>query len=324
MRFSGQPFDSASSINGSSFAWSRTTPDTTSRKNAASAGRYLSPSTSPPSQWLSNSAKMSLMPAPPMSIWYSACTAASRAAPRRLAFLSGVFFWESLVIFEAPHKSVRIATLDPQHRERRARGVAAFVELAFARASPRLLFGIDGDDAIAQGNGAIDGNLHQRAGGFHRHDLEMNGVAANHATQRNDRIEVLAAILGGIQRHRDRRWNLQRAGHRDDFMGSLGFPDLGQCALQQRVLDIVIKPRLDDQNPRAGDIGLVFQRCAAGVCHFDLVIAGLDPAIHLIREALLLRGWIPGSSPRMTHLWLAPTSSRSAARRSAPSGRLRD
>src|SRR3954466_7113579 len=121
---------------------------------------------------------MSLIPAPPMSIWYNACTAASRAAPRRLAFLSGVFLWGSLVIFEAPHEIVHpdagIATLDAQHRKRGSRGVAALVELAFSRAGPGLLFGIDGDDTVAQRKGAIDGNLHERAGGFHRHDLEMN------------------------------------------------------------------------------------------------------------------------------------------------------
>src|ERR1700694_1405592 len=43
IRFSGQPFDSASSISGSSLAWSRTTPDTTSRQNAASGGRFFFP-----------------------------------------------------------------------------------------------------------------------------------------------------------------------------------------------------------------------------------------------------------------------------------------
>src|SRR4051812_18701343 len=231
IRFSGQPFDNASSIRGSSFAWSRTTPETTSRKNAASAGRYLSPSTSPPSQWLSNSAKMSLMPAPAMSIWYSACTAASRAAPRRLAFLSGVFLCGSLVIVDAPQQIVqpaaRIAALDPQHRKRRARGVAALVELAFARAGPGLRFGIDGDDAIAERKGAIDRNLHQRARGFHRHDLEMNGVAPNDAAECDHRVEVVAAILSGIQRHHDRRRNLKRTGYGDDFMRGLGFLDLG-------------------------------------------------------------------------------------------------
>ena len=60
MRLSGQPCCSAASIIGSSLRCSRTTPPTTSRKNAASAGRYWSPSTSRPIQWLSNSARISL------------------------------------------------------------------------------------------------------------------------------------------------------------------------------------------------------------------------------------------------------------------------
>src|SRR5476651_1529529 len=150
IRFSGQPFDSASSINGSSLAWSRTTPATTSLKNAASAGRYLSPSTSPPSQWLSNSAKMSLMPAPAISIWYSACTAASRAAPRRLAFLSGVFLLSAIAL------ALRQTAFYAQHRERRARGIAAFVQFARAGPRPGLFVGVDGDDAIAERNAPGD------------------------------------------------------------------------------------------------------------------------------------------------------------------------
>ena len=62
MRLSGQVLASASSISGSSLRCSRTTPPTTSRKNAASAGRYCSPSTSRPIQWLSNSARISFKP----------------------------------------------------------------------------------------------------------------------------------------------------------------------------------------------------------------------------------------------------------------------
>src|SRR3954453_5267391 len=100
---------------------------------------------------------MSLSPAPAISIWYSACTAASRAAPRRLAFLSGVFLWRSLVIFETPHKiaepDARVAALDAQHRKRGACGVAPLVEFVFPRPRPGLLLGIDGDDAIAQRKG---------------------------------------------------------------------------------------------------------------------------------------------------------------------------
>jgi hypothetical protein len=38
-------------------------------------------------------------------------------------------------------------------------------------------------------------------------------------------------------------------------------------ALQQRVLNIVVKARLDDQRPRATNVGLVFQRGASRVGH---------------------------------------------------------
>ena len=40
--------------------------------------------------------------------------------------------------------------LDPQHGERRARGVAALVEFGGARPRPGLRLGIDGDDAVAE------------------------------------------------------------------------------------------------------------------------------------------------------------------------------
>jgi hypothetical protein len=42
--------------------------------------------------------------------------------------------------------------LDPQHRQRRARGVAALVEFAGARPRPGLRVGVDGDDAVAERN----------------------------------------------------------------------------------------------------------------------------------------------------------------------------
>src|SRR3954452_12431011 len=186
MRFNGQPFDSASSIRGSSFAWSRTTPETTSRKNAASAGRYLSPSTSPPSQWLSNSARTSLMPAPAMSIWYSACTAASRAAPRRLALRSVVRTGPltGLLLLSAMSAS-RQTAFDAQHGERGPRGIAALVHLGDAGSRPHPILVVDGQDAVAEGQAARHRKIHQRPRGFLRHDLEMDGVAADHTAERN-------------------------------------------------------------------------------------------------------------------------------------------
>ena len=108
----------------------------------------------------------------------------------------------------------------------------------------------------------------------------MDGVAADHAAERNRRIIGLAVVLGGIERDRDRGRNFQRAGHRDDVVADAGGLQLGDRAFQQRILDIVIEPRLDDQRARAGDVGLVLQRCAPRVCHHASssvsVIAGLD------------------------------------------------
>ena len=109
----------------------------------------------------------------------------------------------------------------------------------------------------------------------------MDGVAADHAAERDHGVIGFPAALGRIQRNRNRRGNFQRAGHGDHFMRHARGLKLRHRALQQRVLDIVIEPRLDDQRARAADIALVLQCCAPRVGHLTLVIAGLDPAIHL-------------------------------------------
>ena len=79
----------------------------------------------------------------------------------------------------------------------------------------------------------------------------MDGVAAHHAAERNRRIIGFAAALGGIERDRDGGRNFQRAGHRDHVMADAGRLQFRDRAFQQRILDIVIEPRLDDQRPRA-------------------------------------------------------------------------
>ena len=53
----------------------------------------------------------------------------------------------------------------------------------------------------------------------------------------------------------------------------------------------------------------------------ELVIAGLDPAIHPLRKTLCEDGWMRGSSPRMT-LQKCACPGRSAARSSSRSGAL--
>ena len=98
----------------------------------------------------------------------------------------------------------------------------------------------------------------------------MDGVAADHAAERDRRVIRLAVLLGGIERDRDRRRNLQRPGHREDVVRHAGPLQFRDRAFQQRILDVVIEARLDDQRARARNVGLVLQRCAPRVCHLLL------------------------------------------------------
>ena len=104
----------------------------------------------------------------------------------------------------------------------------------------------------------------------------MDGVAPDHAAQRNRGVIGLAVLLGGVERDRDRGRNFQRAGHRDDVVADAGGLQLGDRAFQQRILDVVIEARLDDQRARAGNVGLVLQRCAPRVCHYSFIHATID------------------------------------------------
>ena len=84
-----------------------------------------------------------------------------------------------------------------------------------------------------------------------RDDLEMNGVAPDHAAERDRGVVGLAAALGGVERDRNRGRNFQRAGHGDDVVLDAGGLQLGDRAFQQRVLDVVVEACLDDQRARA-------------------------------------------------------------------------
>ena len=95
----------------------------------------------------------------------------------------------------------------------------------------------------------------------------MNGIATHDAAERDCRIIRLAVLFGSIESDRDRRRNLQRARHRNDVVRNASGFQLGDRALHQRILDVVIESRLDDQRARARNVGLVFQRGAPCVCH---------------------------------------------------------
>ena len=104
----------------------------------------------------------------------------------------------------------------------------------------------------------------------------MDGLAADDAAERNHRVERSPCPLRRLDGDGGRRRNLQRARHGDDLVRDAGLLQFLDGRGQQRVLDIVIEARFDDQGVRARDIGLVLQRCAAWFDHLvrHLWIAG--------------------------------------------------
>ncbi len=94
--------------------------------------------------------------------------------------------------------------------KRGARGIAAFILLLGAGARPGLRFAVDGDDAVADRDLARHRKLHQSARGLVRDDLEMNGVAADDAAERDGAV-IGAAARRGIERDRMCRRDFQRS-----------------------------------------------------------------------------------------------------------------
>ena len=96
----------------------------------------------------------------------------------------------------------------------------------------------------------------QRARRLHRHDVEMEGLALDHAAERDHAVIGLLLLLGGIDRDGDGRHDFQRARHRDDVPGGLGLVEHLGGAGQQRVGDVVVEPRLDHEDARARGLRL--------------------------------------------------------------------
>jgi hypothetical protein len=95
----------------------------------------------------------------------------------------------------------------------------------------------------------------------------MDGVAPDDAAERDRGVVGFSRGLGGIERDCDRGRNFQCAGYRDHFKGHAGRLKFRDRAFQQRILDVVIETRFDDQRARAGDVGLVFELRASCVGH---------------------------------------------------------
>ena len=74
--------------------------------------------------------------------------------------------------------------------------------------------------------------------------------------ERNDPVVGTLLAFRRFECHRDRGGNLQRARHADAVEGDAFRLEHAASAREQRIGDIVVEPRLDDENARSGDIAL--------------------------------------------------------------------
>ena len=79
----------------------------------------------------------------------------------------------------------------------------------------------------------------------------MDGLAADDAAERDHAVVRRRLAVRGIDRHGDGGGNFQRARHGDAVELGAGFLQRVHGAGQQRVGDVVVKARLDDQDARA-------------------------------------------------------------------------
>ena len=90
--------------------------------------------------------------------------------------------------------------------------MAALVELPWVCADERLLFILDGQDAVADCE-ALEREFHQRASALLGDDFEVISFAPDHHTQRDKSAEAAA-----LRRQRYGGRQFQRTGHGDRLM----------------------------------------------------------------------------------------------------------
>ena len=98
-------------------------------------------------------------------------------------------------------------------------------------------------------------------------DIEMVGLAADDAAERDEAVIICAVFLGRIEGERDRRRNFQRARHGHHVIARAGLVERRFGAVQQGVGEAVIEARLDDQQVWVfgiGHLGLGTRLAGAG------------------------------------------------------------
>ena len=267
MRLSGQPFASAASISGSSLRCSRPRRRPRRGNSAASAGRYcvaLDLAADPVALEL----RQDLVQRRRREIHLverlhggkprRAAAVGAASLVRWCRFGHGVYFLARWRLSAISASAARAAS-------------PPLSCSVMPRARPGLRLGVDGEDAVAERQPALDREVDQRARRLHRHDVEMEGLALDHAAERDRAVIGLLLLLGRVDRDGDGRHDLERARHGDDVPGGLGLVERLGGAGQQRVGDVVVEPRLDHEDARARGLRLLcWSVCCFGAAMIPL------------------------------------------------------
>ena len=145
-----------------------------------------------------------------------------------------------------PSRALEIGKAD-----RRPRRVAALVAAFRIGALLGLLDRLGRENAVAEREPALNRHVHQRPRRLAGDDLEMKGLAANDAAERDGAVIRPTRRLGRVESDRHPGRNLQRAGHADEIVGRAGGLERAGRAGEKVGADRLVVARLDDEEAAA-------------------------------------------------------------------------
>ena len=98
------------------------------------------------------------------------------------------------------------------------------------RPRPGLLVVLDRQDAVAEGERLVDGEVHDRPRRLADDHVVVAGLPADHAAEHDEAVIADEPALHRVERHGERRRQLQGAGHGDSFVGGTGALEHGERA----------------------------------------------------------------------------------------------
>ena len=136
----------------------------------------------------------------------------------------------------------------------RTRCIPAFTRAAATRPIQSLLFILDGQYGVTNGNSIIYRDTHEPMIGVLDDNIVMRGLTANNAAQRDDAVIAFRIIFETPSSDGGNHglWYFQCAGHNNPIMaGALRF-NLSDCPGIKFIGDVLIKAGLDNEDPATG------------------------------------------------------------------------